>query len=50
MNYELIVQTIPDQQVVKFRLLDGHCVQKGSHEVTLTEHRAALWEGLFDTH
>jgi hypothetical protein len=49
MPHELIVETKTDQDTVKFRLLDEHGVQKASHEVRLTDHRAALWEGLFDT-
>lgn len=49
MQHELIVETKTDQHTVKFRLLDEHGVQQASHEITLTDHGAALWEGLFDT-
>jgi tetratricopeptide (TPR) repeat protein len=49
MPHELIVETITDQYTIKFRLSDEHGVQKASHEVRLTDHHAALWEGLFDT-
>jgi tetratricopeptide (TPR) repeat protein len=49
MPYELVVETTPDQHTAKFRLLDAHGVQQGSHQVTLDPAQAALWEGLFDT-
>jgi hypothetical protein len=45
MQHELIVETKTDQHTVKFRLLDEHGVQKASHEITLTDHGAALWVG-----
>ena len=49
MQYELIVETRPAQQIVTFRLLNEAGDYKGSHEIAVTEDRAALWEGLFDT-
>ncbi|HEY2294282.1 MAG TPA: CHAT domain-containing protein [Thermoanaerobaculia bacterium] len=39
----------PDAGVVRLRLTDEHGRQLGAHQVRLAEHKAALWQGLFDT-
>jgi len=49
MQYELIVETIAEQNAVRLRLLNEHGVFQAANELNLTDHRAALWEGLFDT-
>ena len=49
MQYELIVETLQDQNSVKLRLTDEHGQFKAANEVTLTDDKSALWEGLFDT-
>ena len=50
-EYELRVQTDPDQKVVRLKLFhsDGGLVENGSTEIIQAEHSPALWEGLFDT-
>jgi len=49
MQYELIVETIAEQKAVRLRLLNEHGVFQAANELNLADHRAALWEGLFDT-
>jgi hypothetical protein len=47
--FTLHVGTDPDAEVVRLRLTDEHGRQLGSNQVRLAEHKAALWQGLFDT-
>lgn len=47
--FTLHVGTDPDAGVVRLRLTDEHGRQLGSNQVRLAEHKAALWQGLFDT-
>ena len=49
MQYELFVETQPEQPLVTFRLLNEAGDYKGSHEIAVTPERAADWEGIFDT-
>ena len=49
MQYELYVETQPEQPLVTFRLLNEAGDYKGSHEIAVTPERAADWEGIFDT-
>ena len=49
MEYELTIKTRPAEQAVTLRLRDEHGQQHGFHELTLSDHRPALWEGVFDT-
>ena len=49
MQYELYVETRPEQPIVTFRLLNEAGDYKGSHEIAVTPERAAAWEGIFDT-
>ena len=49
MQYELYVETRPEQPLVTFRLLNEAGDYKGSHEIAVTPERAAAWEGIFDT-
>ncbi len=49
MQYELIVETFQDQNVVKLRLEDDFGQFKAANEVNLASDKSALWEGLFDT-
>src|SRR6266545_916184 len=39
----------PEAGVVRLCLTDEHGRQRGANQVRLAEHRAALWQGLFDT-
>ncbi|MFL6293927.1 MAG: hypothetical protein ACJ759_23780, partial [Thermoanaerobaculia bacterium] len=45
----LDVRTDPDSDVIRLRLTDEHDRQLGANQVRLSEHSAALWQGLFDT-
>jgi tetratricopeptide (TPR) repeat protein len=47
--FTLHVGTDPDAEVVRLRLTDEHGRQLGSNQIRLAEHKAALWQGLFDT-
>src|SRR5436305_6760232 len=47
--FALDVDTDPDAGVVRLRLTDEHGRQLGAHQVRLAEHKAAQWQGLFDT-
>jgi hypothetical protein len=47
--FSLDVDTGPGEGVVRLRLTDEHGRQLGAHQVRLADHKAALWQGLFDT-
>ncbi len=47
--FALDVDTDPGEGVVRLRLTDEHGRQLGAHQVRLSDHKAALWQGLFDT-
>ena len=49
MQYELFVETRPEQPLVTFRLRNEAGDYKGIHEIAVTPERAAAWEGIFDT-
>jgi hypothetical protein len=49
MHYVLIVDTDQDQKLAAFRLYNEHGQQLAFHQIKLSEHSPALWEGLFDT-
>jgi len=46
MQYQLIVETIAEQNAVRLRLLNEHGVFQAANELNLADHRAALWEGV----
>ena len=47
--FTLDVGTDPDAGVVRLRLTDEQGRQLGANQVRLAEHKAALWQRLFDT-
>ncbi|MCX4239718.1 CHAT domain-containing protein [Paraliomyxa miuraensis] len=49
LTYELAVETDPQTNVVRLRLVDGDAAHRGSKQIRLEAHEAAKWEGLFDT-
>jgi len=49
MNFELILETQPKEDIVRLRLLDEDGVQLAASLVELRKQSRAKWEGLFDT-
>jgi tetratricopeptide (TPR) repeat protein len=49
MNFELILETQPKEDIVRLRLLDQHGVQLAASLVELRKQSPAMWEALFDT-
>src|SRR6185436_12873097 len=47
--FALDIATDPGAGVVRLRLTDDQGRQLGANQVRLAEHKAALWQGLFDT-
>ena len=49
MDFELRVETHPEQKAATLRLVDADGVQHGYHQISFPDQGPAFWEGLFDT-
>src|ERR1039458_3446333 len=49
MNFELLIETEPNQAIARLRLIEEHGTQLAASIVELLKQSPAKWEGLLDT-